>query len=60
MKRKWENLIGSDKVEGPAVYRANDRKIGSIERVIIYPMLCLVLVGSWDWAAITIRCHGNR
>jgi hypothetical protein len=28
-------LIGSDKVEGTAVYGANDTKIGSIERVMI-------------------------
>ena len=29
------NLIGSDKVEGTAVYGADERKIGSIERVMI-------------------------
>jgi hypothetical protein len=29
------SLIGSDKVEGTAVYGANDSKIGSIERVMI-------------------------
>ena len=29
------NLIGSDKVEGPAVYGADRNKIGSIERVMI-------------------------
>ena len=29
------NLIGSDKVEGTAVYGAGDKKIGSIERVMI-------------------------
>ena len=29
------NLIGSDKVEGTAVYGADDNKIGSIERVMI-------------------------
>jgi PRC-barrel domain len=29
------NLIGSDKVEGTAVYGADDGKIGSIERVMI-------------------------
>ena len=29
------NLIGSDKVEGTAVYGANSEKIGSIERVMI-------------------------
>ena len=29
------NLIGSDKVEGTAVYGSDERKIGSIERVMI-------------------------
>jgi hypothetical protein len=29
------NLIGSDKVEGTAVYGADENKIGSIERVMI-------------------------
>ena len=29
------NLIGSDKVEGTAVYGADKEKIGSIERVMI-------------------------
>ena len=29
------NLIGSDKVEGTAVYGADNNKIGSIERVMI-------------------------
>jgi hypothetical protein len=33
--REFGNLIGSDKVEGTAVYGADDRKIGSIERVMI-------------------------
>ena len=33
--REIGNLIGSDKVEGTAVYGADDRKIGSIERVMI-------------------------
>src|SRR6185312_2172295 len=34
-KRETGNLIGSDKVEGTAVYGADDSKIGSIERVMI-------------------------
>ncbi len=33
--REQGNLIGSDKVEGTAVYGANNEKIGSIERVMI-------------------------
>src|ERR1700758_4247852 len=34
-EREFGNLIGSDKVEGTAVYGADDNKIGSIERVMI-------------------------
>ena len=33
--RETGSLIGSDKVEGTAVYEADDTKIGSIERVMI-------------------------
>jgi hypothetical protein len=33
--RETVNLIGSDKVEGTAVYGADGNKIGSIERVMI-------------------------
>jgi PRC-barrel domain len=33
--REIGNLIGSDKVEGTAVYGADNQKIGSIERVMI-------------------------
>ena len=34
-QKETGNLIGSDKVEGTAVYGADDAKIGSIERVMI-------------------------
>ena len=34
-RRETGRLIGSDKVEGTAVYGADDQKIGSIERVMI-------------------------
>jgi DNA end-binding protein Ku len=34
-ERETGNLIGSDKVEGTAVYGANSQRIGSIERVMI-------------------------
>jgi hypothetical protein len=36
--RETGSLIGSDKVEGTAVYGASDTKIGSIERVMIDKM----------------------
>jgi hypothetical protein len=34
-ERETGNLIGSDKVEGTAVYGADTQRIGSIERVMI-------------------------
>ena len=34
-ERETGTLIGSDKVEGTAVFGADDAKIGSIERVMI-------------------------
>jgi PRC-barrel domain len=34
-RRETVSLIGSDKVEGTAVYGADDRKIGSVQRVMI-------------------------
>jgi len=34
-ERETGSLIGSDKVEGTAVYGADDAKIGTIERVMI-------------------------
>ena len=34
-KRETHSLIGSDKVDGTAVYGADQRKIGSVERVMI-------------------------
>ena len=34
-ERETVSLIGSDKVEGTAVYGANDERIGSIDRVMI-------------------------
>ena len=33
--RETGTLIGSDKAEGTAVYRSNDERVGSIERVMI-------------------------
>jgi hypothetical protein len=33
--RETASLIGSDKVEGTAVYGADDQKIGSIQRIMI-------------------------
>ena len=33
--REFDNLIGSDKVEGTAVYGADQQKIGTVKRVMI-------------------------
>ena len=33
--REFGNLIGSDKVEGTALYDADQKKVGSIQRVMI-------------------------
>ena len=49
-------LIGSDKVDGTAVYRADERKIGSVQRVMIdksaerSPM---------RWCRLGISCMGE-
>jgi hypothetical protein len=34
-RRETVSLIGSDKVDGTAVYGADDRKIGNVQRVMI-------------------------
>ena len=34
-RRETASLIGSDKVEGTAIYGPNDRKIGTVQRVMI-------------------------
>jgi hypothetical protein len=34
-RRETVSLIGSDKVDGTAVYGADDNKIGSVQRVMI-------------------------
>jgi hypothetical protein len=34
-RRETASLIGSDKVEGTAVYGPDDRKIGTVQRVMI-------------------------
>ena len=61
------NLIGSDKVEGTAVYGADRNKIGSIERVMIDKnerqgvlRRALVSAAFSASATTTIRCPGNR
>jgi len=50
--RETGTLIGSDKVEGTAVYGADDQKIGSIERVMIDKVS-----GRVSYAVLKLRRH---
>ena len=62
-ERETVSLIGSDKVEGTAVYGANDEKIGSIERVMIEKtsgrMPCWVSVDFLALATTITPCPGT-
>lgn len=64
--REVGNLIGSDKVEGTAVYGADSQKIGSIERVMIDKLsgkvsyAVLSFGGFLGSGTTTTRCRGNR
>ena len=62
-EREYGNLIGSDKVEGTAVYGADDTKIGSIERVMIDKVSGRVSYAVLGFGSgletIIIRCPGN-
>jgi hypothetical protein len=65
-ERETGNLIGSDKVEGTAVYGADSQRIGSIERAMIdrsaarSPTRCWVLAASSELETTTTRFRGNR
>ena len=65
-KSETGNLIGSDKVEGTAVYGSDQQQIGSIERVMIdkisgkSPTQCWVLEVFLESETITTRFRGNR
>ena len=65
--RETESLIGSDKVEGTAVYGPDDTKIGTIARVMINKMSGKVSYAVLSfWAAFSVSattiilCHGSR
>ena len=53
--RETGTLIGSDKVEGTAVYGADDTKIGTIERVMIDKTS-----GRVSYAVLSFGGFGNR
>ena len=63
-RRETVSLIGSDKVDGTAVYGADDRKIGSVQRVMIDKISGKVAyavsrsAGFSAWGKITTRCPG--
>lgn len=58
-------LIASDKVDGTAVYGADGKRIGSIERILLekrggrVAYAVLSSVASSASATTTIRCHGK-
>jgi hypothetical protein len=63
-RRETASLIGSDKVEGTVVYGADDRKIGSVQRVMIDKISGRLLTLSCRsaaflaWARTITQCHG--
>jgi hypothetical protein len=63
--REFGNLIGSDKVEGTAVYGADSKKIGSIKRVMLdkrtgkASYAVLSSAASSGSATTTIPCRGT-
>lgn len=65
-ERETGNLIGSDKVEGTAVYGADSQRVGSIERVMIDKISGKVahavpaLAASSESETTIIRFRGNR
>ena len=64
--RETASLIGSDKVEGTAVYGADDQKIGSIQRIMIDKVSGKVAYAVTSFGGFsasvrtTTRCPGRR
>jgi PRC-barrel domain len=62
--QETHSLIGSDKVEGTAVYRSDGKKIGHIARVMIGKQsgkvgyAVMSFGGSWVSAKTITRCLG--
>ena len=63
-RRETASLIGSDKVEGTAVYGADDRKIGTVQRAMIDKISGKVMPDIDGYAlakyAITRKFEGNH
>ena len=55
-QRETTSLIGSDKVEGTAVYGSDEKRIGSIDRVID----TLVKAGASVRATALVGSHATR
>ena len=53
-RRETVSLIGSDKVDGTAVYGADDNKIGTVHRVMIDK-----ISGNVAYAVVSFGLHGN-
>ena len=64
-RRETVSLIGSDKVEGTAVYGADDQKIGTVQRVMLDKVSGKWLTQSFrsavflGWARTIIQCPGR-
>jgi hypothetical protein len=64
-RRETVSLIGSDKVEGTAVYGADDQKIGTVQRVMLDKVsgkvaYAVVSFGAFlGWARTIIQCLGR-
>jgi hypothetical protein len=52
--KETHSLIGSDKVEGTAVYRSNGERVGKIQRVMIGKQS-----GKVGYAVMSFGFHGN-
>ena len=63
-RRETVSLIGSDKVEGTAVYGRDGEKIGAVQRVMIDKISGKIATRSWrsagslGWARSTSQCPG--
>jgi hypothetical protein len=57
-RRETVSLIGSDKVEGTAVYGADDNRIGSVQRIMIDKMSGKVAYAVVSFGGTSNTTHG--
>jgi hypothetical protein len=64
-RRETVSLIGSDKVDGTPAYGMDDRKIGTVQRVMLDKIsgkvayAVISLAASSEWAKTTSQCPGR-